>query len=114
LYSDQGSLQRNSGAIVVNVVATPCEALFRPLLSLQGSFEIYFVGALCGLGKNSNLIGKYFGKTPRYSQRCPVASLAVAELTYLQLCKEWSVARKNTQVAASAGDLNLVHLLTHQ
>jgi hypothetical protein len=91
LYSDQGSLQGNSGTIVVNIVAAPGEALFCPFFSLQCSLKIYFLGALCGLGKDSNLIGKHLGKTPGDGQRRPAVSFAEAELTHLQLCEERSV-----------------------
>jgi hypothetical protein len=111
LNPDQGALECDEGAVIVNIIATSTETLFRPFLRAHCAFEIDFVRSLSRLRKNANLIGEDFSKTPGDCERCPRITLSVAQLSDFQFRKERRMTGQNAQITLRPRDLQLIDLL---
>jgi hypothetical protein len=114
LNADQRSLESDEGALIVDVIATLCDAFLGTLLRPVGAFEIDFMRTFRGFGENAHLVGKNFDKTPGNRQPEPPLADSITKFTDFQFGEKRRVTRQDTEVSFGAWDLQFFNLLVNE
>src|SRR5580704_218479 len=114
LDADERSLQRNGGAVPIDVgVAGGGDAFLRSCQRSFSAAEVDFLGTLGGFREHRNAVRQNFREPADDSERnwiCGCAG-AIAQLSDAKLGDERGVAGQNTQFSVEAGDYDLNDLL---
>jgi hypothetical protein len=113
LKTDEGALERDERAAVIDIVAAFGNPLFGSLFSPIRAFEIDLVSSLGGLREYAHLIRENLDETPRHGQEEPGLAFAVPDLADFHFGEQRCVAGKNAEITFGARNLNFFNLFVN-
>src|SRR6266550_2825664 len=116
LDADQGTLQRDVGAVPIDICIVRGQALLGTSQRIFGALQIDFFGALGGLCENRYAIGKNLGKSPNNGemQRLLATKMVIAEFTDPQFGDERCVPWEDAEIAVLPRKLHFHDFLAEQ